>query len=469
MNTPLVTVYIPCRNYGRFLRQAVESVLVQSFTDWELFLVDEASDDDSLEIMQEYARQYSDRIKVIAHGTPHGLQRAANEVLGLARGRYFIRLDADDWFDEAALLILVTRLESDERLGIVWGNYYYTDSDGKVIGVEQANKPGSGPVSRLTAPHGACTMVRTRALKSVGGYSEDIDAQDGWELWNKLLNQVDATSVSSTIFYYRQHGSSLSRDSERLLRARTRIYDNLARQQDGSYDMSVLAVIAVREDYPNNPGVPYQQINGISLLEHSLSSTLNAERVGEVMVSSKSEGILAYSEELEVNDAVPSHMRRLRETEEQDDKLPVQEILADAGRHFRECKGYAPDIVVFCSIHSIHRTASHLDKAINVLRLNRFDSVVSVEDERSVLFSIGDRGLKVVNPGRLQALQFEQERIFRFNGALIAVWWDVLESGSLLGDRVGHIEMSAAESRQNIPVAELYAQGFAGHLRPETS
>lgn len=469
MNAPLVTIYIPCRNYGCFLREAVESVLTQSFTDWELFLVDEASDDDSLNIMQEYATRYDDRISIISHNMPHGLQRTANEVLGLARGRYFIRLDADDWFDEAALLILVSRLESNERLGIAWGNYYYTDVDGKVIGVEHASKPGAEPVSPLIAPHGACTMVRTRALKSVGGYSEDIDAQDGWELWNKLLNQVDATSVASAIFYYRQHGSSLSRDAERLLRARTQIFEKLAKKQDSGYDLSVLAVIGVREDYPGNAGVPYQKIKGVSLLEHTLKSTIEAQGVGDVMVSSKSEQVLTFSEELEMNRRVGPHLRRLRKTQEQDDKLPVQEILVDAGRYFQERKGYAPDIVVFCGIHSIYRTASHLDTAINVLRLNRFDSVVSVEDERSVLFGIGEHGLKLVNPGRLQALQFEHERIFRFNGALIAVWWDVLETGSLLGDRIGQIEMSAAESRQNIPVVELYAQGFAGRSQAEAT
>lgn len=436
-------------------------MLSQSFSDWELFLVDEASEDDSLRIMQDFAELSGGRIKVIAHDTPLGLQRTANEVLGLARGRYFIRLDADDWFDEAALLILVTRLESDERFGIAWGNYYYTDPDGRVIGVEHANKPGAGLVSPLTAPHGACTMVRTRALKSVGGYSEDVDAQDGWELWNKLLNQVEATSVASAVFYYRQHGTSLSRDTERLLRARAQIFEKLATQKDSSYDLTVLAVIGVREDYPDNPGVPYQTINGISLLEHNLKGTLEAHRVGSVMISSKSERVLAFSEKLQADGIVGSHLRRLRETEEQEGKLPVQEVLFDAGRYFLEREGYAPDIIVFCGIHSIHRTSDHIDNAINVLRLNRFDSVVSVQDERSVLFSMGEQGLKVVNPGRLQALQFDHERIFRFNGALVAAWWDVLEAGSLFGDRVGFIEMSAAESRQNIQVSELYAQGFA--------
>lgn len=458
---PMVTVYIPCRNYGRFLPQAIDSVLSQSFTNWELFLVDEASEDDSLEIMNAYAAKHAEKIKVIAHETPMGLQRTANEVLALARGRYFIRLDGDDWFDEAALLVLVNRLEADDRFGIAWGNYYYTDADGRIMGVEQANRPGTERPSLLSAPHGACTMVRTRALKAVGGYSEDVTAQDGWELWHKLQNQVDAVSVSTAIFYYRQHGSSLSRDAGRLLEARTRIFDKLASQLDGSYEPSALAVIGVREDYPGKPGVPYQKIGDVSLLEHALHNTQKACRINQVMISSKSEQVLSFAEKLETTDAVAPHMRRLRQTKEQDASLPVQEILLDAGHHYHECHGHFPDILIFCSIHSINRTATHVDKALNVLRINRFDSVVSVQEERSVLFANNENGLKMVNPGRLQALSFDREKFYRFNGALIAVWWDALEAGTLFGDRVGFIEMSEEESQQYIQASERYAQSFS--------
>lgn len=461
MKNPLVTVYIPNRNYGRFLSQAIDSVLNQSLQDWELFLVDEASEDDSLEIMRRYVDLNDERIKMIAHQEPMGLQKTANEVLGLARGKYFIRLDADDWFDEAALLILVNKLESDERLGIVWGNYYYTNIDGRVLGVELANKPGVGRVSPHSAPHGAATMVRTRTLKATGGYSEDVNAQDGWDLWYKLLKQVDAASVSTPVFYYRQHGNSLSRNSERLLAARTRIFEKLASQLESSYVPSALAVIAVREDYPDNSGVPYQTIKGVSLLEHAIATTLESGRATEVMVSSRSEAVLEFSEKLEREGRVGAHMRRLRNTTEVDGGPPVDNILLDAGRFYHEERGHFPDIVTFCNIHSVHRTGAHLDKALNVLRINCTDSVVSVQEEREVLFTVAEKGLSVLNPGRLQALSFERERVFCFNGALIAVWWEVLEAGSLLGESIGFIEMTEAESRRFIQASERFSQGFA--------
>ena len=58
-------------------------------------------------------------------------------------------------------------------------------------------------------PHGACTMFRTRALKNVGGYSEDANAQDGWDLWYKLAERIGAINIQTPVFYYRQHGKSM--------------------------------------------------------------------------------------------------------------------------------------------------------------------------------------------------------------------------------------------------------------------
>ena len=253
---PLVTVYVPCRNYGRFLGEAVTSVRKQLYPHWELFIIDEASDDGSAAIAEHLRQQDPDRIQVILHDTPQGLQRTANKVLDLARGQYIVRLDADDWFDESALLLMVAKLESDAQLGLVYGNYFYTDSEGRVIGSERRRKLGLEDTSGLLPPHGACTMVRTRVLKSVGGYSEDVNAQDGWELWYKLVHRVKTASLEAPLFYYRQHEHSLSRDESRLLDARAKIIERASGSLHGSYVPSCLAVIPVRESYPGFEGVP---------------------------------------------------------------------------------------------------------------------------------------------------------------------------------------------------------------------
>ena len=71
--------------------------------------------------------------------------------------------------------------------------------------------------------HGACTMVCTKLLKELGGYSEEFSCQDGYDLWIKLINKSKVEHVQKSLFYYRKHGTSLSTDKSRLLRTRADI------------------------------------------------------------------------------------------------------------------------------------------------------------------------------------------------------------------------------------------------------
>ena len=92
-----VTIYITSHNYSNFLRESVDSVLSQTYNNWELFIIDDGSTDDSFLIMKEYAK--SDKIFISRNITPKGLRNCANSVLEKATGEYIIRLDADDFFD----------------------------------------------------------------------------------------------------------------------------------------------------------------------------------------------------------------------------------------------------------------------------------------------------------------------------------------------------------------------------------
>ncbi|MGE3149654.1 MAG: glycosyltransferase family 2 protein, partial [Pseudorhodoplanes sp.] len=300
MSAPIVTVYIPCRNYGRYLEQSVRSVLGQLYKHWELFIVDEASDDDTAVVAERCRALDPERIKIIKNRSPIGLQRLANHVLGRANGKYFMRLDADDWLDESALLLMVAKLQSDPQLGLVYGNYFYTDASGNVLGMERRPQFGVEDTSGHVPPHGACTMVSTRALKAVGGYSEDVDAQDGWELWFKLLNRVDAASLEAPLFFYRQHELSLSRSASRLLIARSKIFSKIRQALEGSYVPTCLAVIGARESYPGFEGVPYRLYEGISLLQRAIVSAAAARGVTDVYVSSEDRAVLDYAEDLQL-------------------------------------------------------------------------------------------------------------------------------------------------------------------------
>ena len=164
------------------------------------------------------------------------------------------------------------------------------------------------------------------------------------------------------------------------------------------------------------------------------------------MVSSKSAAVLEFAAGLEKSGAVPAHTRHLRESFENGEYLPVQEILKDAGEDYFRTHGAYPDIVSFCSLHTVNRTAAHIDSAMDILRVTKSDSVVSVLEEKAALFSYQESGLRLINPGRLEGLAYDREKVYRFNGALITVWWEVIRDGGLLGDNIGYLEMSVSES-----------------------
>lgn len=448
-SSPLVTVYVPCRNYGHFLEKAVNSVFTQLYTNWELIIVDEASTDDSVAIAQGLCRQYPERTTFIQNEEPTGLQRLANGVLALAKGKYMVRLDADDWFDECALLLMVTKLEASPNIGLVYGNYFYTDPEGNVIGVERRHKLGLEDTVGHLPPHGACTMFLTRALKAVGGYSVDVNAQDGWELWYKLYSRIGAASLDVPLFYYRQHGDSLSRDAKRLLAARSRIFDRISQTLEGDYKPCNVAVIPVRESYPGFEGVPYREYEGSSLLQRAILSAASSSKIDSVIVSSQSQQVLDFAQKLEDDGLVPEHMRLLRgKDEEVSRNIPIRDMLINAGEHYFSQAGVYPDVVAFLSLHAVNRKFEHVDKALNILRITESDAVVSVQEEREPMFVHGENGLGLFNPGRFQDLTYDRERLYRFNGSIIATWWEVLQEHDLFGDKIVSIEMSTEDSYQ---------------------
>ena len=359
-----------------------------------------------------------------------------------------VRLDADDWFEESAILLMVSKLEKTPKAGLVYGNYYYTDEDGKIIGIENRLVLGKEDNSDQLPPHGACTMFRTRSLKNAGGYSQNVNAQDGWDLWFKLSKKIGVVSLKTPLFYYRQHGNSMSRDESRLLNARAKIFEDIANKLEGNYKPKIIAVIPVKESYPNFEGVPFKIVDGKSLLEIAINNASESKKIDSIIVSSESDKVLDFSKKLEENGKVPKHLRLKRTVSKKNDNVPIRDFMFAASEFYQKKSNTNPDIIIFLSLHAVNRRSIHIDKAINVLRISESDSVVSIQEEREPMFKHGLNGLKLINPGRFKKLIFDRERLYRFNGSIIATWVEVLKAHSLFGEKISYIEMSQKDSVQ---------------------
>lgn len=126
--TPLVSIIMPCYNAERYIAQSIESVLAQSYQNWELIITDDASTDKSVEIISKYSKN-DDRISVMVPDEHQGIARTRNMSISRARGRFMAFLDSDDiWYPEKLEKQVNYMLEND--LAFTYSSYEIIDCQG---------------------------------------------------------------------------------------------------------------------------------------------------------------------------------------------------------------------------------------------------------------------------------------------------------------------------------------------------
>ena len=136
----MVTIGLPFYNAEKYLALAIESVQAQTYTDWELLLLDDGSTDNSLSIAQSYAQKDS-RIKVISDGKNKNLATRLNELPSLAQGLYLARMDADDMMHPARIERQLAVLETHPEIDVLGTNAYIINDENAVTGMRYPITP----------------------------------------------------------------------------------------------------------------------------------------------------------------------------------------------------------------------------------------------------------------------------------------------------------------------------------------
>lgn len=417
---PTVSVYIISHNYGRFLEQAIESVLQQHYEDWELILIDDHSTDQTSEIMQFYAGD--SRVRIFkTQGI--GLPAAANMAVQESRGKYIIRLDGDDVFDENILFILTSYLDRCPEAALVFPDYYLIDEGGEVFGHERRQKIAE--FSHLTdmPPNGACTLIRKSILESIGGYREDLGAQDGFDLWAKIRNSHRALNVNLPLFYYRRHGQNLTNSSHRILAARRQIKRDAIVTQVKKY-YPILAVIPCRKNYDFRQDLWAAELNGISLLKRKLEMCLASTLFDKVIVASDTLEVLNIMKDF--NDKRLEFFKR-----DSSETLRSRNIVGTLGRLVKKFDPEANGITVLCYLPSPFVLLESLEEAVHTLVFNDADSSIGVEEIKEPVFSRTPFGLKMINAAG--TFRTDHDYVYREANIAMATKNKNFSRGSLTG------------------------------------
>jgi len=212
-----ISVIIPTYNYGRFLREAIDSALAQTYPPLEIIVIDDGSTDDTPQVLAAYG----DRIRTIRQNN-EGVGAARNAGIAAARGEYIAFLDSDDIWMTQKLEREIALFEADPALGMVHCGAESFDHAGKkpsvlLSGMEGWVAPELLRLDRevITAP-GSGTLFPKRVAEEVGGFDPRLQPSEDWDFCYRVAVRYRVGFVPEVLVQYRLHGDGIHLNIPRM-------------------------------------------------------------------------------------------------------------------------------------------------------------------------------------------------------------------------------------------------------------
>jgi glycosyltransferase involved in cell wall biosynthesis len=228
---PLVSIVITVYNRENYLPKAIESILAQTYSNFELLIWDDGSTDKSLTIAHHYAQQ-DDRIRVIA--APHqGRGISIASACAEAKGKYLGLVDSDDLLGQTAIEETVQILETQPKIGMVYTDYILIDKNAKYIRVGETCKIPYDREKLLTTFMVFHFRLKRRSVyESIGGFDPDFKYAQDYDLCLKISEVAEIYHLPQVRYYYRQHEDAISTENriEQLLHSKRAIQNAMTRR-----------------------------------------------------------------------------------------------------------------------------------------------------------------------------------------------------------------------------------------------
>ena len=218
----MISVVMPVYNGEKYLRESVESILNQTYTDFELVIVDDASVDRTPSIIDEYI-QKDKRVQVIRNEKNMKLPKSLNIGFAHSSGEFFTWTSDDNIYHKNAFETFMLEFEKNEAIDFIYAREDYIDADGKIIGTREYPEDMDELYCKNTVS--GCFMYKRVVHEKLNGYDETKFLIEDYDFFRRAYQQFQFAYIPITLYSYRRHGGSLS--ETRMAEVRKRRIDLL--------------------------------------------------------------------------------------------------------------------------------------------------------------------------------------------------------------------------------------------------
>ena len=211
MSRPKISVVMAAYNAEKYLRESIDSLLTQTFIDFELIVVNDGSTDGTLAILESYG---DERLRIINNAQNLGLPKSLNIGIKSARGEYIARQDADDMSLPQRLEKQYAYMQANPQIALLGSLSNYLDgADNKVpYEVEFLPAPTFADLMKSNRFVHSAMMIRKTVLDKVGLY-EAIDWAEDYELWLRIAKHYEVRNLQEVLVLYREHDYQLTKQA----------------------------------------------------------------------------------------------------------------------------------------------------------------------------------------------------------------------------------------------------------------
>lgn len=218
----VASIIVPCYNYGQFVGEAISSILEQDFRGFELIVVDDGSNDDSVQVIEDVLEKYKGKSKTIdaflIKQTNRGVSSAINAGVKVSRGQYILTHDADDIMCRGRIKRQVQFLKQNPQVGCVGGKTERIDVNGRLECTDKKNRNDTVKyydfdyvLTNAFVVGGGVAAFPKMALIDAGGYDENIGIQDFQITLKIAFSGRSIAMLPDVVALYRNHENSLSK------------------------------------------------------------------------------------------------------------------------------------------------------------------------------------------------------------------------------------------------------------------